>query len=71
MGQHNHSACRASPEPSLPRPADKETDDAQHASTAHAPEAQQTVPELAEQVADKMGHILEEAKKLVRQLKDR
>jgi len=71
MGQHNHSACRASPEPYLPRPADREKDGTKQPPTAHAPEEPRAVSELAEELADKMEHILDEAKKLVRQLKER
>jgi len=70
MGQQHHSVGRSPLEPSLPRAADTEKDAAEHPSTAPTSDEPQTVPELVDALADKMDHLLDEAKQLVRQLRD-
>jgi len=71
MGQQSHAEEGKPPAPPLLRPgAQTEAGADEHPSAAHPPE-EQTVPELIDAVADKMDTLVEEAKKLLQQLRDR
>ena len=70
MGQRSNSEDRAPLAPPLPRPGSKqEEDEDDQQSASQAPE-EHTVPELMEEVADKLDKILDEAKQLLQQLRD-